>query len=227
MIQESALGQGQSQRLLETYTDWLFNQPYSKNPGEDKKGNLIESLNAQNSVWILPGYFNTILKGAKRDGSPKIQRNIKIPEGKSLFLIVASSHATKHEVDKPTESALVARALETDDLWRDVKLTIDRCPYPLVTEMTGAFEVDIPGPDNGKDHPYIKYLRELVPSAVPGKTPVVTIARVASLGPLKMRNVPYVIDFYGRHDGAEWLKEVPYEVSLRYNITIHQEITTG
>lgn len=130
-------GQQDLNDLLEKWSIWLIQQ--NPDAGDDATGVIVATRNGNNPIWYIPGTWG------KRQASP---RNLRVAKGKSLFIVLASSHATKEELkagDAPSQANLARLADEIDD-WDQASLTIDGNDFTgmLKRAETRKFPVSIP-----------------------------------------------------------------------------------
>lgn len=114
------------QQLLEGWVNWLFQQPYPDNGADDPDGTVAQTKNGKASpYWFLAGTW-----GNKGTNPNPVARTVKVPEGKSLFIVVGSSHATEEEVKtasnpNPSDQDLIDHAKLVHSLWKNCDAFID------------------------------------------------------------------------------------------------------
>jgi hypothetical protein len=116
------MSQIQPTKLLEGWVYWIFQQPWGSDIGNDSGGAITEQLNAGSDIWYLSGTWG--------DAGPtpgKVIRKIHIREGTSLFIVLASSHATPQELTKQNadDDDLLQHAKVVHKLWDKTELRID------------------------------------------------------------------------------------------------------
>ena len=109
-------------QLLEGWVYWIFQQPWGSDHANDSRGARTEQLNNGSDIWYLSGTWG--------DAGPtpgKVTRKIRVREGTSLFIVLASSHATPEELRKPdaTDQELLQYAKAVHNLWDKKDLRID------------------------------------------------------------------------------------------------------
>lgn len=109
-------------QLLEGWVYWIFQQPWGSDHANDSRGARTEQLNSGSDIWYLSGTWG--------DAGPtpgKVTRKIRVREGTSLFIVLASSHATPEELKKPdaTPQDLLQHARAVHNLWDKMDLRID------------------------------------------------------------------------------------------------------
>lgn len=109
-------------QLLEGWVYWIFQQHWGSDHANDSRGARTEQLNAGSDTWYLSGTWG--------DAGPtpgKVIRKIDIRKGTSLFIVLASSHATPQELTKlnATDEELFQHAKAVHKLWDKTELRID------------------------------------------------------------------------------------------------------
>jgi hypothetical protein len=129
------MSQIQPSKLLEGWVYWIFQQPWGSDIGNDSSGAITERLNDGSDVWYLSGTWG--------DAGPtpgKVNRKIRIRNGTSLFIVLASSHATPEELGRSdaTPQELLHHAKAVHNLWVKKDLRIDG-----ISEPTERVETDV------------------------------------------------------------------------------------
>lgn len=105
-----------SKELLTEWSIWMLGQNRNTNDtsGDTTGGTIIQAENKNgthkysDTVWFIPGTWGqTVIPDRDR---------ITVPEGKGLFVIVASNHVTKPEL-KATEPDMKKHLGKIKDLW--------------------------------------------------------------------------------------------------------------
>ena len=194
--------------LLEKWSIWLFER--NSNAGNDANGTTVATKNGSNSTWFLPGTFGT------RQTSP---RNLQVPNGKRLFIVVASCHATKEEL-KPGDTADHANLLRLAkeiDVWDDLSLTIDGSDFTdmLRPAETEKFGIKIPAGSfyAGLINPSSTSRIDTEMVSV-GQVFVFTVGKAGTKHTIELKaHAPAMQPTHGN------FRELDYPMGVKYNIT--------
>lgn len=120
-------------QLLEGWVYWIFQQPWGSDHANDSRGARTEQLNDGSDIWYLSGTWG--------DAGPtpgKVNRKIHVRKGTSIFIVLASSHATPEELRNPnaTDEELLQHARAVHNLWDKTDLRINGKPEATQTEET-------------------------------------------------------------------------------------------
>jgi hypothetical protein len=213
------MSQIQPSKLLEGWVYWIFQQPWGSDIGNDSRGAITERLNYGSDIWYLSGTWG--------DAGPtpgKVNRKIGIREGTSLFIVLASSHATPEELRSPetaTPEQLLQHAKAVHNLWDKKDLRIDG-----ISEPTQRVETDVLLPCIS-DGSYYSGL------AKSGVTRMVTVAEVCLLDSARLsqqaqqnqngQELTIKLDAHSRKgdpargepDEPEYLEDVTYMIRVQ------------
>lgn len=120
-------------QLLEGWVYWIFQQPWGSDHANDSRGFRTEQLNDGSDIWYLSGTW-----GDAGATPGKVNRKIRVRAGTSIFIVLASSHATPEELRKPnaTDQELHQHAKAVHNLWDKTDLRIDGKSEATQTEET-------------------------------------------------------------------------------------------
>ncbi|HKF26856.1 MAG TPA: hypothetical protein VKB06_00490 [Nitrososphaera sp.] len=109
-------------QLLEGWVYWIFPQPWGSDIGNDSTGARTEQLNDGRDIWYLSGTW-----GDAGATPGKVNREIRVREGTSIFIVLASSHATPEELGNQdsADQELLQHAKAVHNLWDKTDLRID------------------------------------------------------------------------------------------------------
>ena len=109
-------------QLLEGWVYWIFPQPWGSDIGNDSTGARTEQLNDGRDIWYLSGTW-----GDAGATPGKVNREIRVREGTSIFIVLASSHATPEELGNQhsADQELLQHARAVHNLWDKTDLRID------------------------------------------------------------------------------------------------------
>ena len=109
-------------QLLEGWVYWVFQPRSGSDHPSDTGGGRTEQLNDGSDIWYLSGTW-----GNAGPTPGRVNRNIAVREGTSIFIVLASSHATPEELGNPnaTDQDLIRRARDVHALWDRRNLRID------------------------------------------------------------------------------------------------------
>jgi hypothetical protein len=117
------MSQIQPSQLLEGWVYWIFQQPWGSDHANDSRGAVTERLNDGSDIWYLSGTW-----GDAGATPGKVNRKIHVRAGTSIFIVLASSHATPEELGDPadaTDEKLLKHAKAVHNLWDKTDLRID------------------------------------------------------------------------------------------------------
>jgi hypothetical protein len=120
-------------RLLEGWVYWVFQPRSGSDHPSDTGGGRTEQLNGGSDIWYLSGTWGNAGATPRR-----VNRNIRVREGTSIFIVLASSHATPEELGNPNASDqdLIRHATAVHALWDRRNLRIDGNGEATRTEQT-------------------------------------------------------------------------------------------
>lgn len=212
---------GQAEKdLLKKWSEWLLTQG-TGDAASDLTGAVVAQQNAGKNPWLLPGTWGQIGKPTRVLAGPNA-----VPDGTKLFIVAASSHATKDELPAGSkdDAALTKHAKYIHRLWRDTPEILigginDRLEnlqsVTLVRETTDAFDVTING-----NNPYTMVSRGTQSgSPVSGNQRMVTVGDVFLSEPVNPSTEPLQIIILGQSlldDATGSRGELEYNVHLKY-----------
>jgi hypothetical protein len=120
-------------QLLESWVYWVFQPRSGSDHPSDTGGGRTEQLNDGSDIWFLSGTWGNA--GATPG---RVNRNISVREGTSIFIVLASSHATPEELGNPNanDQDLIRRARAVHALWDRKNLRIDGSVEATQTQET-------------------------------------------------------------------------------------------
>lgn len=120
-------------QLLESWVYWLFQPRSGSDHPSDTGGGRTEQLNDGSNIWFLSGTWGNA--GATPG---RVNRNIRVRGGTSIFIVLTSSHATPEELGNPnaTDQDLIRHARAVHALWDRRNLRIDGSMQATRTEQT-------------------------------------------------------------------------------------------
>ena len=172
---------------------------------------MTEQLNDGSDIWYLSGTWG--------DAGPtpdKVIRKIHIKKETSLFIVLASSHATPQELTKQNadDDDLLQHAKAVHKLWDKTDLRIDRKSEPTQTEETRVLT------------PYISDGSYYSGLARSGLVRMATVAEVYLLDTTRLgqegREHTIELDAHSRKGdtGRQEPDEPEYREDVRYEITV-------
>ena len=205
-------------QLLEGWVYWIFQPQWGSDHPNDKSGGKTEQLNDGSDIWFLSGTWGN--EGAT---PKKVNRNIHVREGTSIFIVLASSHATPEELKNPnvTDQELLQHAKAVHNLWDKKELRIDRESEATQTDET---RVLIPYISDGS---YYSGLAKagLVRMATVAEVFLLDSARLGQQG----QQHTIELDAHSRKGDPDRKKpnEPEYVEDVSYNITVQQPRSPG
>jgi hypothetical protein len=205
--------------LVEQWCGWMFQQGAFPNAGADHSGYDVMVLNRNNPVWFLPGAW-------KEEG---IVRNILVPVNTPVLVIVASSHITKQELQRPkgtppgndappipdpSNADLENRLRKIVTLWQRVELTIDGTVYRAPGQLRQT-ETDVCWMEINSTSPYITYT-----GIAGGLQPMKTAAYAVLIDTLGDPGTRHTIKLEGHARPDPPSGEIKYDLEVTYNILV-------
>lgn len=199
-------------QLLEGWVYWIFQQPWASDHANDSRGARTEQLNDGSDIWYLSGTWG--------DAGPtpgKVNRKIRVREGTSIFIVLASSHATPEELGNlnATDQELLQHAKGVHNLWIKKDLRIDGTTEATQREET---RVLIPYISDGS------YYSGLAKSGV---VRMATVAEVFLLGSARLgqQGQEHTIELdahsrkgnpaQGEPNEPDYVEDVTYKITVR------------
>lgn len=210
------MNQIQPSQLLEGWVYWVFQPQYGSDHPNDTSGGRTEQLNDGSDIWYLSGTWGNA--GATPE---KVNRSIRVREGTSIFIVLASSHATPEELGNPdaTDEDLISHATAVHKLWDKTDLRIRGELKGTLREETRVLT------------PYISdgsYYSSLARSGV---VRMATVAQVFLLDSALVGNKgeKYTIelDAHSRDPTKGEPNEPEYLENVSYNITVEEPLSSG
>jgi hypothetical protein len=200
-------------QLLEGWVYWVFQQRWGTDHPSDTGGRRTEELNDGSDIWYLSGTWGNTGATPRR-----VNRDINVREGTSIFIVLASSHATPEELGKPnaTDQDLIRHAKAVHKLWDRKNLKLDRNKKATRTEQTRVLT------------PYISdgsYYSSLAKS---GLVRMATVAEVFLLDSARLgrQGQQHTIELDAHSRAGDQRRREPnepeYQVDVTYNITVQQ-----
>jgi hypothetical protein len=198
-------------QLLESWVYWVFQPRSGSDHPSDTRGGTTEQLNDGSDIWFLSGTWGNA--GATPG---RVNRNISVREGTSIFIVLASSHATPEELGNPnaTDQDLIRHARAVHQLWDRRNLRIDGNGEATQTEQTRVLT------------PYISDGSYYSGLAKSGVVKMVTVAEVFLLGSARLgqqgQQHTIELDAHSRagNPGQGEPNEPDYVVNVSYNVRV-------
>ena len=200
-------------QLLEGWVYWVFQPRSSSDHPSDTSGGRTEQLNDGSDIWYLSGTWGNA--GATPG---RVNRNIRVREGTSIFIVLASSHATPEELGNPNapDQDLIRHAKDVHKLWDRTELKIDGRKEATQTEETRVLT------------PYISDGSYYSGLAKSGVVRMATVAEVFLLDSARLgqqgQHHKIDLDAHSRpgNTGRGEPNEPEYLVNVSYDITVQQ-----
>jgi hypothetical protein len=202
-------------QLLEGWVYWIFPQRWGSDIGNDSTGATTEQLNAGSDIWYLSGTWG--------DAGPtpdKVIRKIRIKKETSLFIVLASSHATPQELTKKDadDEDLLQHAKAVHKLWDKTELRIGDKDKPEQIQ-TQKIETPVLTPFISDNSYYARLAKS-------GVVRMATVAEVSLLDydRLSQQGQKYNIELDAHSRKGEQALAEPdepeYREDVRYEITV-------
>jgi hypothetical protein len=205
-------------QLLEGWVYWIFPQPWGSDIGNDSTGARTEQLNDGRDIWYLCGTW-----GDAGATPGKVNRKIRVREGTSIFIVLASSHATPEELGNQhsTDQELLEHARAVHNLWDKTDLRIDGKSEATQTEETRVLTPYI------SDGSYYSRLAKsgVVKMATVGEVFLLDSARLSQQGQQDHQGQQHTIELdahsrkgdsaQGEPNEPEYREDVTYEITVQ------------
>jgi hypothetical protein len=199
-------------QLLEGWVYWVFQPRSGSDHPSDASGGRTEQLNDGSDIWYLSGTWGNA--GA----TPRpVKRDIRVRKETSIFIVLASSHATPEELENPdaaSDQDLIRHAKDVHKLWVKKDLKIDDRPEATQTEETRVLT------------PYISDGSYYSGLAKSGVVRMATVAEVFLLDSARLgqqgQHHKVDLDAHSRpgNTGRGEPNEPEYVVNVSYDITV-------
>lgn len=198
-------------QLLEGWVYWVFQPRSGSDHPSDAGGGRTEQLNDGSDIWYLSGTWGNA--GPTPD---RVNRNIRVRKGTSIFIVLASSHATPEELrnQNASDQDLIRHAKDVHKLWDRTNLTIDGNREATRTEETRVLT------------PYISDGSYYSGLAKSGVVKMATVAEVFLLDSARLpqQPQPHTIDLDAHSRPGDPArgepKEPEYVVDVSYKVTV-------
>lgn len=200
---------GERKELLDAWVSWLCQQKYGLDALTDFDGKRTEELNKlRNDLWKDVWFVASAWGNAFQ-----YKRTIRLPKGKSLFVVLASSHATPPEVS-PGED-LMSHAEKVHELWKTKNLTLNG--KQATTQRLKTLSTTYVDPEN-----YIAlYLK------TSGNIPIATVADACVFKPEELAGadknpVTIALNAHSPASNEEPKEPTDYRMNVNYKIMVTQ-----
>jgi len=198
-------------QLLEGWVYWVFQPRSGSDHPSDTSGGRTEQLNDGSDIWYLSGTW-----GNAGPSPGRVNRNIRVRKGTSIFIVLASSHATPEELRNPNASDqdLIRHAKDVHKLWDKKDLNIDGSKQATRIEETRVLT------------PYISDGSYYSGLAKSGVVRMATVAEVFLLDSARLGQQPQPhtieLDAHSRagNPAQGEPNELEYLLNVKYDITV-------